>query len=118
MANIICGIQSHSRKHTCCWCNLDSDNLLECGTSRSFGSMKEKLLHVQLMPYDGIHFAGNEFHKLLKNLDIPQRKAEKVCAYKPFSFIKTLRCFKEVVSSCFVSKIHFESLNIIIVLIL
>ena len=42
LANIFCGIQSHSSKHLCCWCDVDSDNLSECGTSRSFGLMKEK----------------------------------------------------------------------------
>ena len=42
MANIISGIQSHSSKHTCYWCDVNSDNLSECGTSRRFGSMKEK----------------------------------------------------------------------------
>lgn len=170
MANIICGIQSHSSKHPCCWCNIDSDNLSECGTSRSFGSIKERfeayvaagsdtksakdfdnvihpplikmddstlildvippmelhlllgivnhlfknlselwpgakewptLLHIQLQPYHGGHFAGNECHKLLQNLDILQRMAEKACAYQAFGFIETLRHFKEVVTSCF-----------------
>ena len=42
MANIICGIQSHSSKHPCCWCDVGSDNLLECGSLRSFGTLKER----------------------------------------------------------------------------
>ena len=29
-------------------------------------------LHFQLQPYHGGHFKGNDFHKLLKNIDIPQ----------------------------------------------
>ena len=42
MVNIICGIQSHSSKHFCCWCNVDSDNLSEYGSLRSFGIFKER----------------------------------------------------------------------------
>ncbi len=175
MANIICGIQSHSSKHPCCWCNIDSDNLSECGTSRSFGSMKEKLeafvaagsdtksaknfdnvihpplinmadsvlildvippmelhlllgivnhlfknlselwpgakewptlLHIQLQPYHGGHFAGNECHKLLQNIDILQRLAEKACAYQALGFIETLRNFRDVVNACFGSALQ------------
>ena len=41
MANIICGIQSHSSKYPCCWCDVDSDNLSGCGSLRSFGTLKE-----------------------------------------------------------------------------
>ena len=39
MANIIYGIQFHSSKHPCCWCDIDSDNLSECGSLRSFGAV-------------------------------------------------------------------------------
>ena len=35
------------------------------------------LLHIQLQPYHGGPFAGNECHKLLQNVDILQRLAEK-----------------------------------------
>ena len=169
-ANILCGIQSHSSKHPCCWCNIDSDNLSECGVSRSFGSIQESyrafvsagskfkmakdfdntihpplinmedsrlildiippmelhlllgivnhlfknlselwpgakqwpaLLHIQLQPYHGGQFAGNECHKHLQNVDILQRLAEKACAYEAQGFIKTFRNFRDVVSSCF-----------------
>ena len=59
------------------------------------------LLHIQFQPYHGGHFADNECHKLLQNLDILQRLAEKTCAYQAFGFIETLRHFKEVISSCY-----------------
>ena len=42
IAIFIPGIQSPSKKHPCCWYDVDSDTLSECGTSRSFGSKKEK----------------------------------------------------------------------------
>ena len=134
IADILCGILSHSSKHPCYWCNIDLDNISECGVSRSFGSIQESyrafvsagskfkmakdfdntihppliniedsrlildiippmelhlllgivnhlfknlselwsggkqwpsLLHIQLQPYHGEQFAGNECHKLL-----------------------------------------------------
>jgi len=164
MANINCEIQSHSSKHPRCWCNIDSDNLTECGTSSSFGSIKGKfeafvatgsdtksakdfdnVIHLPLINMDDstlildvippmelnlllgiinhlfknlsdlwpgakewptllhiqLHFASNECHKLLQNLDILQRLAEKACACQSFGFIETLRHFKKVVTSCF-----------------
>ena len=38
--NIICGIQSHSSKHPCCYCDIDSENLISCGKDRTFGSIR------------------------------------------------------------------------------
>ena len=52
-------------------------------------------LHIQLQQYYGGHFNGNDCHKLLKNIDILQRMAEKACAYEVFGFIETPRHFKE-----------------------
>jgi len=42
LANIICGIQSHSSKHPCCWCNVSSDKLAEKGALRTLRSISEK----------------------------------------------------------------------------
>ena len=42
MANNIYEIQSHSSKHPCCWCDVDSNNLSECGSLRSFGILKKR----------------------------------------------------------------------------
>ena len=42
MANIICEIQFHSSKHLCCWGDIDSGNLSECGSLISFGTLKER----------------------------------------------------------------------------
>ena len=39
MANILCGIQSHSSKHPCCWCNISSDNLSNQGSERTFNTI-------------------------------------------------------------------------------
>ena len=41
MVNIIYGIQSHSSKHPCCWCNVSSDNLSECESLRSCSTLKD-----------------------------------------------------------------------------
>ena len=59
------------------------------------------LLHIQLQPHHRGQFAGNECHKLLQNVDILQRLAEKACAYEAQGFIKTFRNFRDNVSSCF-----------------
>ena len=42
LANIICGIQSHSSKPPCCWCNIESTNLNNCGQLRTFGTIREQ----------------------------------------------------------------------------
>ena len=49
MVSIICESQSHSSKYPCCWCDVDPENLSKCGTSKSFGSMKENLKHLLLL---------------------------------------------------------------------
>ncbi|XP_065683561.1 uncharacterized protein LOC136096352 [Hydra vulgaris] len=41
LANIVCGIQSHSSKHPCCWCNIDSAHLENCGQLRTFGGIRD-----------------------------------------------------------------------------
>ena len=60
IANILCGIQFHSSKHPCCWCNIDSDNHSECGVSRKFGSIQES--------YRAFVSAGPKF-KMAKDFD-------------------------------------------------
>ena len=40
VANILCGIQSHASKHPCCFCDVNSDNLLQSGALRTFGSLR------------------------------------------------------------------------------
>jgi len=41
VANILCGIQSHSSMHPCCFCDVSKDNLVHCGKPRTFGSLKQ-----------------------------------------------------------------------------
>ena len=47
-ANIICGIQSHSSKHPCCFCEVDCDHLLFCGEFRTFGSIRSNAQQFKL----------------------------------------------------------------------
>ena len=41
LANIICGLQSHSSSHPCTWCEVDSKDLSACGSPRIFGSLRK-----------------------------------------------------------------------------
>ena len=40
IANLLCGIQSHASKHPCCYCDVSSDFLQECGELQTFGSLR------------------------------------------------------------------------------
>ena len=40
LSNTICGIQSYSSKHPCCWCDVKSDELKGHGTPRNFRSIR------------------------------------------------------------------------------
>nr|XP_047129266.1 uncharacterized protein LOC124809287 isoform X1 [Hydra vulgaris] len=40
LANILCGLQSHSSPHPCTWCDVPSNNLAQSGNLRTFGSLK------------------------------------------------------------------------------
>ena len=42
LANILCGIQSHSSKHPCCWYDASSPNLQNCGHLRTFGEIRRQ----------------------------------------------------------------------------
>ena len=42
LANILCGIQSHSSKHPCCWCEAENPNLIRCGHPRTFGQIRKQ----------------------------------------------------------------------------
>lgn len=170
VANLLCGIQSHSSKHPCCWCNISSENLSSCGESRTFGSIKQSfsnfissgaqikfaknfenvihqplinfedeklvldvippmelhlflgivnhlfkclleiwpkaqewptLLHLQIQPFHGGHFNGNDCHKLLENIDKLQVLAENASAFEAIPFVDCFRKFQAVVKSCF-----------------
>ena len=170
VANILCGIQAHSSKHPCCWCNVSSDSLQNCGSPRTFQTLADqyhnfiaaggqlskakefdnvvhpslleipgstliidvippmelhlmlgivnhlfqqlqsiwpqckewpKKLHIQEQPYHGGHFAGNDCHKLLQNVDLLQQMAENSGAFQIMGFVEILRKFRLVVSSCF-----------------
>nr|XP_047138903.1 uncharacterized protein LOC124814863 [Hydra vulgaris] len=41
LANIICGLQSHASAHPCTWCTVESSNLANQGTLRTFRSLKQ-----------------------------------------------------------------------------
>ena len=40
-ANIVCGVQSHSSMHPCCWCDTDSKNLNLSGSPQTIESLKK-----------------------------------------------------------------------------
>ena len=40
---LLCGIQSHSSKHPCCWFNVSSLNLQNCGHPPMFGDKGRQL---------------------------------------------------------------------------
>ena len=42
LANILCGIQSHSSKHPCCWCEAENTNLIRCGHPRTSGQIRKQ----------------------------------------------------------------------------
>ena len=42
LANILCGIQSHSSEHPCCWCDASSPNFQNCGHLRTFGEVRRQ----------------------------------------------------------------------------
>ena len=41
MANILCGIQTHSSTHPCCWFKIDSKNLNKTGQPRIPETLKK-----------------------------------------------------------------------------
>ena len=41
VANLVCGIQSHSREKPCCWCDIVSEIISTKEISRTFGSLKK-----------------------------------------------------------------------------
>ena len=60
-----------------------------------------KALHIQIQPFHGDHFAGNDCHKLLKNIDLLQRLAMSECVFQVFGLIETFQKFGVVVTACF-----------------
>ena len=41
LANNLCGLKAHSSSHSCTWCTAENSNLANCGTQRTFGSLKQ-----------------------------------------------------------------------------
>ena len=60
-----------------------------------------KALYVQIQPFHGSHFARNDCHKLLKDIDLLQRLDESDCAFQVFGLINTFRKFGCAVTACF-----------------
>ena len=81
LANIICGIQSHSSKHPCCWCDVKSDDLKEQRTPRNFRSIK--------MQYKAFFDKGNgkmcakDFHNVVHNPLFDQEDVKQVIEFIP-----------------------------------
>ena len=63
-------------------------------------------LKMDLSPYHGGMFEGNECRKLLRNVDKLQQLAEAKSAFQVFGIVEALRKFDAVVKSCFGSELH------------
>jgi hypothetical protein len=72
VANILCGIQSHSSSHPCCWCDITSDNLQSKGKPRTIESIR-----TQFQLYTA-HSRGNKLQakKFLNVIHEPLIQAE------------------------------------------
>ena len=118
LANIICGIQSHSSKHPCYWCNIESTSLNNCGQLRIFGTIREQhqkhlvqvlpktkewltSIHIPLQSYHGGHLNGNDCMKLLKKIDTLKQITVADKAFQASSICHVLHLFLQVVNSCF-----------------
>jgi hypothetical protein len=73
-------------------------NLLQCWAGATEWTSK---LNIQMQPFHGGQFAGNDCHKLLQNVDLLQKLVEQSCAFQAQGFVHTFRMFKNVVSACF-----------------
>ena len=51
IASNLCAIQSHSSKHPCCWCEVESTNPIDCGHPGTFGRIRKQ--YVDLMSCEG-----------------------------------------------------------------
>ena len=65
LANIICGIQSHSCKHPCCWCDAKSDDLKEQGTPRNFRSIR--MQYKAFIQKENGKMCAKDFHNVVHN---------------------------------------------------
>ncbi|XP_065641664.1 uncharacterized protein LOC105847267 isoform X1 [Hydra vulgaris] len=63
LANILCGIQSHSSKHPCCWCDVSSLNLQNCGSPRTFGEIRRQ--HFEFINAGGDTRKSKEFKNII-----------------------------------------------------
>ena len=74
LANILCGIQSHSSNHPCCWCDASSTNLQKCGHLRTFGEIRRQ--HSEFIRAEGDLRKSKDFKNVvhLPILDFPDEK--------------------------------------------
>lgn len=63
LANILCGIQSHSSKHPCCWCDAASPGLENCGQLRTFGQIRRQ--HSEYIQAGGDSRKSKEFKNVI-----------------------------------------------------
>ena len=74
LANFLCGIQSHSSKHPCCWCDDSSPNLQNCRHLRTFGEIRRQ--HSEFIREEGDLRKSKDFKNVvhLPILDFPDDK--------------------------------------------
>ena len=65
LANIICGIQSHSSKHPYCWCDVKSDDLKEQGNLRNFRSIR--MQYKAFIEKENGKMCAKDFHNVIHN---------------------------------------------------
>ena len=85
LANILCGIQSHSSMHPCCWCDASSRNFQNCGRLRTFGEIRRQ--HSEFIRAGGDLRKSKDFKNVvhLPIFDFPDNKLLE--ASHPWSFI-------------------------------
>ena len=81
LANIICGIQSHSSKHNCCWCDVKSDDLKEQGTPRNFRSIW--MQYKAFIEKKNGKMRAMDFHNVVHNQLLDQEDVKQVIEFIP-----------------------------------
>ena len=79
LPNIICGIQSHSSKHPCCWCDVKSEDFKEQETPKNFrpNRMQYKAF------IENRKMCAKDFHNVVHNPLFDQEDVKQVIEFIP-----------------------------------
>ena len=81
LANIICGVQSHSSKHPCFWCDVKADDLKEQGTPRNFRSIR--MQYKVFIEKENGKMCAKDFHNVVHNPLFNQEDVKQVIEFIP-----------------------------------